>query len=519
LQPGTHSSPPLKGIRAAEVTKAYGTVVANEKVDFEAHGGELHALLGENGAGKSTLARVLAGLTRPDGGVIFIDGARVELRSSRDALARGVGLVPQHPALIEELTLVDNCLYGFRSSDSWVLPRKRVAAELTAKSHALGFDVDPVAPVAQLTLGQRQRGEILRLLRRDVQTLILDEPTDVLSPQESDSLFRTLRELAAEGRCIVYITHRLPDVLGVADQITVLRDGHVAGSAAGAEIDEPRLLKWMLGREYEGLRGRRDTSANDVDRRTPAIFVKGLSTHVGTGRRDVHEVTVTVGRGEILGIAGVDGNGQDELAEGIAGSAPASGLVEVAGRDVSGLDAAERHAAGVSHVPADRNREGLVPDLSVAENLALRYLTSRGGGRLVDHRWMRKRARELVAEYDIRCRSTQMPVSQLSGGNQQKVVLARELCGDPAVIVAVQPTRGLDVGARDAVHRVLLDHAGRGAGIILISSELDEILRLSDRIAVMVMGALVAQYDGPDFDLEAVGRSMTAGAGQRAADS
>jgi simple sugar transport system ATP-binding protein len=493
---GTHS-----------VSKIYGTLAANRDVSVAVEAGRVHALVGENGAGKSTLAKILAGAIRPTTGTVLIGGQTVDLHSTRDALAYGVGMVPQHPALIPEMTVVDNCLFGHRSSSSWVLTREDTRRELEELGEPLGFEVALDVPVSKLSLGERQRAEILRLLRRKAGTLILDEPTDVLSPRETELLFASLRLLVDAGATVVIITHRLSEVFDIADDVTVLRDGQMAGSGQIADLDENQLVSWMLGREYSAPVHRSGGTAAEM-----LLAVSGLATG---GRSPVGDVSLEVAAGEVVGIAGVDGNGQEDLAGAIAGTVPATGgRVELGGTDLSGMTTSQRNAAGLGYIPADRHHEGLVLGMTVAENIGLRGFQPDGAyrhGRIVKMPALRAEASRLIERHGIKAESPDVPVASLSGGNQQKVILAREIAQRPRVLIASQPTRGLDIAAVDAVHTELLALADGGSGVLLISSDLDEILRLSDRVAVLARGKLVAEFQGPDYDLAAIGRAMAGG--------
>jgi general nucleoside transport system ATP-binding protein len=486
------------------ITKYYGNLAANRDVSVTIEPGRVHALVGENGAGKSTLAKIIAGAIRPSEGEILIGDSPVKLASTRDALARGVGMIPQHPALIPEMTVVDNCLFGYRSSTGWVLSRDETRQELEQIGRPLGFEIALDLPVAKLSLGERQRAEIMRLLRRRARTLILDEPTDVLSPRETELLFASLRVIVADGATVILITHRLSEVFATADDVTVLRDGRVAGSGQICNLDESSLIEWMLGREYSAPAQRRSNARSEV-----ALRLKGVSSG---GRVPFSNASFAVAGGEVVGIAGVDGNGQEELAGVIAGTLAArSGTIELNGTDVTRLGASRRNTHGLGYIPADRQREGLVLGMTVAENLGLRGF-QRGGpsnrGRIVSMPALRSEAERLVERNGIKCSSVDAPLASLSGGNQQKVILAREIARRPRTLIAAQPTRGLDIAARDAVHIELQDLAADGCGVLLLSSDLDEILRLSDRILVLERGRILTEFRGPQYDVAEIGRAM-----------
>jgi ABC-type uncharacterized transport system ATPase subunit len=491
-------------IATEQITRYYGNLAANRDVSVSVEPGRVHALVGENGAGKSTLAKILAGAIKPSAGRVLIGGSSVEFGSTRDALALGVGMVPQHPALIPEMTVVDNCLFGHRASSGWVVSRKETTTALAEIGAALGFQIALDLPVSQLSLGERQRAEIMRLLRRRATTLILDEPTDVLSPQETDLLFASLRLIVADGATVVVITHRLSEVFEIADDVTVLRDGQVAGSGEIEALDESRLISWMLGREYSAPAHRHTAAQQKV-----ALRLTDVSS---PGRVPVSDASLEVAGGEVVGIAGVDGNGQEELAGVIAGTTQVrAGAIELDDADLTRLGASERNARGLGYIPADRQREGLVLAMTVAENIGLRDFQrsrSQRQGRIVRMPKLRSEAEDLVERYGIRCSSVDAPVASLSGGNQQKVILAREIARNPHALIAAQPTRGLDVAARDSVHTELLALAANGCGVLLLSSDLDEILRLSDRILVIERGRIVTEFRGPNYDVEEIGRAM-----------
>jgi general nucleoside transport system ATP-binding protein len=496
------------------ITKRFPGVVANDHVDFDLRRQEVHALLGENGAGKSTLVNVLYGLYSPDEGEIVIKREPVRIRSPKDAIDHGIGMVHQHFMLIPVMTVAENIVLATEPRRGGVLldysaARKRVD-ELSRTFH---FRIDPDARVEELSVGQQQRVEILKALHRGADILILDEPTAVLTPQEALELFEILRTLVREGMSIIFISHKLGEVLEIADRITVLRRGKAVETVPREGATEEGLARMMVGREVL-LRVEKAAAQP----REAALRVEDL--HVLDDRKleAVRGVSFEVRRGEIVGIAGVDGNGQSELIDALSGLRhPTSGTVWLGDRDVTRDSAGQILDLGLGHIPEDRQRRGLVLDFTLAENLALhdfdRSPNSRFGW-LFPQRMVR-RAQELLRQFDVRGGGAQTRAASLSGGNQQKVVLAREMARDPKVLIAAQPTRGLDVGAIEFVHRRLVEARDRGEAVVLVSLELDEILSLSDRILVLYEGRIVAEHS-PDVTEEELGIAMTGGRGREA---
>jgi simple sugar transport system ATP-binding protein len=492
------------------ITKRFPGVLANDHVDLEVYPGEVMALLGENGAGKSTLMNVLSGLYRPDEGEILIHGWPVHLHSPRDAIAHGIGMVHQHFMLVETLTVAENVILGL-DTVGWVPRMEEVHRQIEALSEQYGLRVDPTAYIWQLSVGEQQRVEILKLLYRGADILILDEPTAVLTPQESADLSRTLRRMADEGKAVIFITHKLDEVMAFADRVTVLRAGKVVATLRTAETNKVELARLMVGREVLFRLEKRTCQPGEV-----ALEVKDLQALNDKGLPALRGVSFQICAGEILGIAGVAGNGQRELAEVITGLRRATGgSVRVYGRDITNRSPREIIEAGISHIPGDRVGVGLVPNLPISDNLAMKAYRHPplARGPLLDRSAMRDFARRLVEAFRIATPSPQTPARLLSGGNQQRVVLAREITASKGILVAVYPTRGLDVGATEAVRKALLEERDKGAAILLISEDLDELMQLSDRIAVLyegqVMGVVVPEETTP----EAIGLMM---AGQRA---
>jgi ABC-type uncharacterized transport system ATPase subunit len=489
------------------VTKRFGPVTANDDISLVLHRGEILGLLGENGAGKSTLMKILYGLYHPNSGEIFVDGERVEIRDPKDAVERGIGMVHQHFTLIPRLTVAENVVLGAE-------PRKGVSLDLEGAvkstedlSERYGLRVDPRARVANLSVGVQQRVEILKTLYREARILVLDEPTAVLTPQETEDLFRVLKELVADGLSVIFITHKLGELLGVGDRITIIRDGKVVDTVNASKTNEGKLARLMVGREVLLQVEKEESKAGDE---TTRLAAEELVVFSDTGAKAVDGVNLSVRSGEILGVAGVDGNGQTELAESLAGTRTVeSGRVYLDGEDVTSLGADARQRRGLAYVPEDRGTKGLVQDFALYENNALKTYDeppySRWGW--IFPKIMRRRAAATLRDYDVRPPDPDARAGSLSGGNQQKAVLARELSGDPGIIIASQPTRGVDVGAIEFIHSQLLEQRSEGKAILLISLELEEIRSLSDRIVVIYAGRIVGEV-GPDATDEQLGLLM-----------
>jgi len=498
------------------IVKHFPGVLANDHVDFEAAVGEVHALLGENGAGKSTLSNILTGLYRPDSGEILLDGEHVQFSSPRDALDVGIFMVHQHFRLVETFTVAENVVLGDHRGEgrTFRLRTRAIERRVAELSKRFGLAVDPRAPVWHLSLGEQQRVEILKALYREARILILDEPTAVLTPQEAEVLFTTLREMAADGRTVIFISHKLHEVKAVADRVTVLRGGRSIARVDAADATLRSLAALMVGREIESGRAARDRVAGE-----PVLELANVWADGDRGDAAIRGASLIVRRGEIVAVAGVAGNGQRELAEAVAGMRPATrGTIRIAGKTVRGGDPRSAIAAGVAYVPEDRLGTGVAPSLSIASNLALKGYRDRHAshGPLLRLRRMRERAAELIAHYRIAGAAPSSAARLLSGGNLQKVVLAREFSGKPRVLVAASPTRGLDVGAIETVHAYLREAAADGVGVLLISEDLDEILMLADRIVVMYEGAIAGETTRDDADVEEIGLLMAGGRDPRA---
>jgi simple sugar transport system ATP-binding protein len=494
------------------ITKRFPGVVANDDVDFAAAEGEVHALLGENGAGKSTLSNILTGLYRPDEGEILLGGNAAAFHSPRDALDAGICMVHQHFRLVPPFTVAENVILGDHRGEGkkLVVNPRRIERRVAELGERYRIAVDPGARIWQLSLGEQQRVEILKALYREARILILDEPTAVLTPQEADSLFETLRVMADEGRTIIFISHKLHEVMAVSDRVTVLRGGKNVETVQTKDATPRSLAALMVGHEVN--MAERVPRTGEVGE--PVLETTDLWAAGDRGSETLRGVSLTVCAGEIVAIAGVAGNGQRELAETITGMRPATrGSITVGGKTLRGGDAREAIRAGVAHVPEDRLHTGVAPSLSIASNVVLKSYRGRSvvKGPLLRLRTIRDHAAKLIERYDVRGGGPDLPARQLSGGNLQKVVLAREFEGKPRVLVVASPTRGLDVAAIETVHRYLRDAAANGVGVLLISEDLDEILALADRVAVIYEGAIVGEVDAATATVEEIGLLMAGG--------
>jgi ABC-type uncharacterized transport system ATPase subunit len=494
----------LKGI-----TKRFPGVLANDHVDFELRRGEVHALLGENGAGKSTLMNILYGLYHPDEGQIRLKGKPVRISSPREAIDAGIGMVHQHFMLIPVMTVAENIVLATEPTRAGVLLDYDAAVQRVEQIAAqFKFHINPRSRIENISVGQQQRVEILKALYRNADILILDEPTAVLTPQEAQELFAILQNLKSEGLSIIFISHKLNEVLEIADRVTVLRRGRTVETVPRAGATEESLAKLMVGRDVLLRVDKGPANPAEV-----LLSVEHLQVRDERGLEAVRGLSFEVRGGEIVGIAGVDGNGQSELIDAIAGlRSVAEGRIVIDGEDVTGEGCQDCLDAGLGHIPEDRQRRGLVLDFTLAENIALHdYDTAPASrfGWLYPKRLV-ARARRLLREFDVRGGGPETPAAALSGGNQQKVVLAREVSREPKVLIAAQPTRGLDVGAIEFVHRRLVEERDQGRAILLVSFELDEVLSLSDRILVLFEGRFAGEYS-PDVSEEELGIAMTGG--------
>jgi general nucleoside transport system ATP-binding protein len=494
---GGANPPPLVVID--HVTKRFPGVLANDDVSLELRAGEIHALIGENGAGKSTLMRVLYGMYPSDGGRILVRGQEVRIASPRDAIALGIGMVHQHFVLVDPFTVTENVILG--DEGGRLLDIDAAEQRVSKLAESYGFQVRPDAPVEELSVGEEQRVEILKALYRGVEILILDEPTAVLTPGEAKELFENLRQLRASGKTVVFISHKLDEVLEIADRITVLRRGRLVGETTPAATSKAQLAEMMVGRPVLFRLEKSTVKTGD-----PVLRVTGL---VAEGK--LNGIDLEVRAGEILGVAGVEGNGQRELAEALLGlRKPAAGTIELEGRNLRGETVAEIRNAGVAYIPEDRHEYGLVLNMSLWENAVLGRQDDAdfsGGFGVLFIKKIKELAARLVEMFDVRARSIEVTASTLSGGNQQKLILARELETDPKLLIAAQPTRGLDVGAIEFVWKQILDQKAAGRAVLLISAELDEIYALSDRIVTLYEGRLTGEFP-PDTAPERIGLAM-----------
>ncbi|MFO1349620.1 MAG: ABC transporter ATP-binding protein [Gammaproteobacteria bacterium] len=496
--------PPFLQLR--QIVKRFPGVLANDHIDFTVEAGEIHALLGENGAGKSTLMQILYGLYQRDGGDILINGEAVEIHNPRDAIALGIGMIHQEFMLVPRFSVVENVVLGIAEDGKGpLLDLKGAARRLTELSRQHGLEIDPLAKIEHLPIGVQQRVEILKLLYRHAKLLILDEPTAVLTPQESQNLFKVLRALAGQGHAVILITHKLHEVMAIADRVTVLRDGRATGTLATSDTSARELARLMVGREIAPSEKPAQAPGK------PILEARQLHVADEAGRFKLQGLDITLHAGEILGLAGVDGNGQSELAEALMNLRPIrAGQVLLDGLDLTHASPAAHRAAGMAYIPADRRNVGSVGPLSIAHNAVLgNVFDYLGRGKLLlDQRRVRRHAATLVERYDVRAPGIQFAAGKLSGGNLQKVVLGREVMRNPQVLIVEQPTRGLDIGASEYVRGQLLAERARGAAILLISAELEEILALSDRIAVLYQGRIMGILDGANADLETIGLLM-----------
>ncbi len=493
-------------IRFENLTKRFGDNIANNHIDLEIHKGQIHAILGENGSGKSTIMKILYGLYQPTEGNIYVRGERVRFTSSKQAIEHGICMIHQHFMLVRQMTVFENIISGDARSRG-VINKKELVAEIMKISDMFGLQIDPDKYIYQLSVGEQQRVEIVKALYRNAEILILDEPTSVLTKQETFELLRVLRILVDKGKTVIFITHKLEEVLEFADVCTIFRAGKKIGTVLTKDTDKISLSRMMVGRDVVFRVARDEIALGETVLRT-----HGLSFKNKYGRTVVDNVNLEIRAGEVLGIAGVDGNGQTELSELISGTErPSAGTIELVGEDVTKLSVAQRISKNLSFVPAERNGIGAIGQMSIAENVILRDYHKKpyAKGIVLNREEALKATEKFRNLYEIKLASPDMPAEQLSGGNLQKVILARELNRNPKALVCVNPTRGLDVGAIENVHSSILETRKYGTGVLLISTELEEILSLSDRIAVMFEGRIMGILENKgDLDMDKLGLMM-----------
>ena len=496
------------------ITKRFGDVLANDRVSIKVTPGTVHAIVGENGAGKSTAMRIAYGFYTADSGEIVIDGQVREVRTPHDAIALGVGMVHQHFMLVEPMTVAENIVLGAEPGSATTLDLRRAAAEIRRVSDEFKLAVNPNATIESLSVGQQQRVELLKALYRHAQLLILDEPTAVLTPQEVEEFFAILRRMREQGKTIVIITHKLSEVLAISDNVTVMRDGRVVGDLKTTETNAAELARLMVGREVLLHVEKPDAKPGAV-----LLGVRDLSIVGRDGSKRLDNLSFEVRAAEIVGIAGVEGNGQTELIEGLAGLIPGShvsGTITFEGRDITPSDARRRKELGIAHVPEDRHRRGLLLDFSLAENtiLGVHYrkpAVSGVGSVLLDQKGIHRRTEQVIREFDVRPPNPALPARALSGGNQQKLIIGREFELPPKLLLVSQPTRGVDIGAIEFIHRKIVAMRDAGCAVLLVSAELEEVTALSDRLLVIHNGAIVGEVDPKNVTNEEIGLMMTGG--------
>lgn len=495
-------------LRMENVTKSFGKVAANKNINLSIEKGEVHTLLGENGAGKSTLMNVLVGLYQPTEGDIFINDVKVKIDSPAAAVKHGIGMVHQHFMLVEDMTVFENIILGITKDKSFFIKSEPIKKEIIELSRCYGLDINMDKKIEDISIGEQQRVEILKVLYRGAELLVFDEPTAVLTDEEAEGLFNIIRKLAAENKTVIFISHKMREIMKISDRITVLRSGEVVATVNKEATDPAALASLMVGYEFVPSKFAKPVSEGNV-----MISLNQVSYHPEMKHSGLNKVHLEIKRGEVLGIAGVDGNGQSQLAQLVTGLiAPDEGEVILKAKKVSKFGSLEFISSGVSHVPEDRNKMGLVGDMSISENLVIKSIESQQFSYLKGLKLKKKNiisyAKDLVKKYDIRCSSHEQAVKNLSGGNQQKVIIARELETEPDLLIAVHPTRGLDVGATNFVHESIISARDSGCAVLLISADLDEVLKLSTRISVMYEGRLIGSYPGENPPIKQISLAM-----------
>jgi simple sugar transport system ATP-binding protein len=498
------------------ITKRFGAVLANDNVNIVVQPGTIHAIVGENGAGKSTAMRIAYGFYKADSGEVVVDGQPRQINSPHDAIALGIGMVHQHFMLVSTMSVAENIVLGAEPGSAVALDLNKASSDIRKLSEEFKLAVNPHAVIEHLSVGQQQRVELLKALYRHAKVLILDEPTAVLTPQEVEEFFAILRGMRQQGKTVVIITHKLSEVLAISDEVTVMRDGRVVGQVATKDTNAAELARMMVGREVL-LR----VEKPDADVGTSELSIKNLSVSSSDGTRRLNDVSFEVRKGEILGIAGVEGNGQTELIEALAGLvAPAhmTGEIRLEGRDITRVDARSRRELGIAHIPEDRHRRGLLLDFSLAENSILgvhyRKPVVAVAGVFLDNPAIRKRAARIIEDFDVRPTNQELAARALSGGNQQKLIIGREFDLRPKLLLVSQPTRGVDIGAIEFIHRKLVALRDDGCAVLLVSAELEEVTALADRLLIIHEGRIVGDVDPKVTTIEEIGLLMTGGGGK-----
>lgn len=506
----SHMDPNTVVIEMKEIVKKFGDFTANDHVNLTVHKGEVHAILGENGAGKSTLMNVLYGLYRPTSGTIAINGREVVLTSPKHAIELGIGMVHQHFMLIQPFTVTENIVLGVEPKKGIVLDKAEARKRVVELSEKYGMKVDPDAKIEDISVGMQQRVEILKVLYRGADTLILDEPTASLTPQEIDELMEIIRNLTADGKSVILITHKLKEITACSDYCTIIRAGKYIQTVKVGEVDENKLAALMVGRDVNFVVDKQEQKPGET-----ALEVKDLHAKDYRDVEILKGLNLKVRKGEIVGLAGVDGNGQTELVEILTGLKKAeSGQITMLGQDVFNKTPKEIFDAGISSIPADRQKHGLILDFSIEDNLILQHFDKEPFSKkgILNRKEIRTNATELMEKFDVRPRNSEAkPAGTLSGGNQQKVIIAREVTNDKDLLIAVNPTRGLDVGAIEFVHKYIVEQRNKGRAVLLVSFELDEIMSLSDRIEVIFDGQIIGSVNGRDADEKELGFMMAGG--------
>jgi general nucleoside transport system ATP-binding protein len=497
-----------KMLELRNITKTFGNVVANDNVSIKVEKGTIHAIVGENGAGKSTIMRVAYGFYTADSGEIFFDGKPVQIKSPQDAIRLGIGMVHQHFMLVDTMTVAENIILGAETGGAGALDLEKANADILALSNELRLGVNPKAYIEDLSVGAQQRVELLKALYRNAELLILDEPTAVLTPQETEDFFNILRRMREQGKTIVIITHKLEEVLAISDFVTVMRDGKVVGDVKTSETSAKDLARMIVGRDVLLRVEKTDAQPKETILRVENLTVKNAHGEALKG------ISFEVKAGEIVGIAGIEGNGQTELIEAIAGLIPVqSGRIELSGKDVSKLSVRRRTELGIAHIPEDRHRRGLLLNSNLEENsiLGAHYRAPVAAGGFLNSAAIEKRAVEIIENFDVRPPNPELPAKSLSGGNQQKLIIGREFELNPKLLLVSQPTRGVDIGAIEFIHRKLINLRDAGTAVLLVSAELEEVTALADRLFVIYKGNFVGEVDPKTASMEEIGLLMTGG--------